>query len=140
MPRSFRRIFAQKRFRRNVLRKGFGQVSRFGTTFRIWACLGSGADWLRAGGCGLGRIFSQNICAEYFRRSVFAEMFSAGFSFLEPHLEFGPAWGLGLTGWGLGAVAWGLGLRAEEVSYFINVTDVGSKPLNPKPFSRCHFL
>ena len=34
---------------------------------------------------------------------------------MEPHFEFGPAWGLGLTGWGLGAVAWGLGLRAEEV-------------------------
>ena len=34
---------------------------------------------------------------------------------LEPHFEFGPAWGLGMTGWGLGAVAWGLGLRAEEV-------------------------
>ena len=34
---------------------------------------------------------------------------------MEPHFEFGPAWGLGLTGWGLGAVAWGLGLSAEEV-------------------------
>ena len=34
---------------------------------------------------------------------------------MEPHFEFGPAWGLGLTGWGLGAVAWGLRLRAEEV-------------------------
>ena len=37
------------------------------------------------------------------------------FLVLEPHFEFGPAWGLGLTGWGLGAVAWGLGLRAQEV-------------------------
>ena len=66
--------------------------------------------------------------AKRFRRNVFAETFSAKrfwrkfsvkvfsrFLVLEPHFEFGPAWGLGLTGWGLGAVAWNLGLRAEEV-------------------------
>ena len=60
---------------------------------------------------GLGaKKFSANLFAEYFRRNVFSR-----FLVLEPHFEFGPAWGLGLTGWGLGAVAWGLGLRAEEV-------------------------
>ena len=66
--------------------KGFGCQEVFGESFR--------------------RIFS----AKRFRRNVFSR-----FLVLEPHFEFGPAWGLGLTGWGLGAVAWGLGLRAEEV-------------------------
>ena len=62
--------------------------------------------------------FSAKVFAEYFRRIfshfVRRNVFSR-FLVLEPHFEFGPAWGLGLTGWGLGAVAWGLGLRAEEV-------------------------
>ena len=51
------------------------------------------------------RSFSQNIFAEtfsHFRGKVFGR-----FLVLEPHFEFGPAWGLGLTGCGLGAVAWG---------------------------------
>ena len=60
------------------------------------------------------RIFSQNIFGEYFRR-VFSQNIFSRFLVLEPHFEFGPACGLGMTGWGLGAVAWGLGLKAEEV-------------------------
>ena len=68
-----------------------------------------------------------------FRAKVFDNfpgIFSAGFLVLEPHFEFGPAWGLGLTGWGLGAVAWGLGLRAEEVfgETFLKVKGVGPWP------------
>ena len=55
-------------------------------------------------GEGFRRIFSANIFAENFPENVFSR-----FLVLEPHFEFGPAWGLGLTGWGLGAV------RAEEV-------------------------
>ena len=57
----------------------------------------------------------QKVFGEGFRRIFLCENFPGNvfsrFLVLEPHFEFEPAWGLGLTGWGLGAVAWGLGLR-----------------------------
>ena len=57
------------------------------------------------------RSFRRKFAQKCFRRNVFAETFRekvlGRFLVLEPYFEFGPAWGLGLTGCGLGAVAWG---------------------------------
>ena len=44
--------------------------------------------------------FRRNVFGESFQRKFSAKVFSR-FLVLEPHFEFGPAWGLGLTGWGL---------------------------------------
>ena len=61
----------------------------------------SGPAW-GLGLTGWGLWPGENICAEYFRRSVFAETFSASFSFWNHILNLGlpGGWGLWPGGWG----------------------------------------
>ena len=73
---------------------------------------GSGLRVLKGLKDGLGFIeIVKGLGANKFSAKVFAETFSqkllSRFLVLEPHFEFGPAWGLGLTGWGLWPGGWG---------------------------------